>query len=71
MEYSIQAQISKEPVFLWWLPHIIKKQERIISKIKSKYWTRTHKFGIKVSKPIKQDCEFDETTATPYGGMLS
>ena len=49
-EYAIESRISKEPAFAWWLPHVIKKRNQIISKIKSKYWTRTHKFGIKIPK---------------------
>ena len=59
-EYAVQARISKEPVFAWWLSHVIKKRKQIISKIKSKYWTRTHKFDIKVPKNIEQAKRFDE-----------
>lgn len=59
MEYADQSQISKQPAFSWWFPHVIKKRERIISKTKSKYWTRTHKFGIKVPNTIKEAKYFD------------
>ena len=59
MEYAVQSQISKQPSFAWWLPHVMKKSKQIIAKIKSKYWTRTHKFGIKVPKNIKEAQEFD------------
>ena len=59
MKYAVQAQISKQPAFAWWTPHVIKKQQQIISKVKSKYWTRTHKFGIKVPKTIQQARQFD------------
>ena len=43
-EYSIQRKISSEPEFRWWVNHTLKKKSMIISKIKSKYWQRTHKF---------------------------
>ena len=38
---------------------MMKKRKRIISKIKSKYWTRTHKYGIKIPKTIKQARQLD------------
>ena len=30
MEYAVQSQISKQPAFAWWIPHVIKKREQII-----------------------------------------
>ena len=45
-EYAHQICIAKEPAFAWWVPHVLKKKHHIISKVKSKYWSRTHKFGI-------------------------
>ena len=59
-EYSIQRKISEEPAFAWWVPHVIKKQERIISKVKSKYWLRTHKFGIAVPKTVEEAMRLDQ-----------
>ena len=58
-EYAVQSQISKKPAFAWWLSYVIKKREQIIAKIKSKYWTRTHKFGIKVPKTLDQAKRLD------------
>ena len=59
-EYTVRKRISDEPAFSWWIPRVIKKQKRIISKIKSKYWIRKHKFGIKILKSITQARKFDE-----------
>ena len=59
-EYALDKRISDEPVFAWWLPHVIKKRKQIISKIKSKYWTRTHKFGIRVPKSIQDAISIDK-----------
>ena len=36
-EYLVQARISQEPAFAWWVLFVIKKRNRIISKVKSKY----------------------------------
>ena len=32
----------------------------MISKLKSKYWQRTHKYGIKIPKSVKETYKFDE-----------
>jgi hypothetical protein len=58
-EYSITARISEEPAFAWWVPYTIRKRNRIISKLKSKYWVRTHKFGIKIPKTALEAMQFD------------
>ena len=58
-EYAMQMQLDKKPAFAWWVGHAVRKRNRIVSKLKSKYWTRTHKFGIKVPKSVKEALEFD------------
>ena len=59
-EYSILTRIHEEPAFAWWAPYVIKKRNRIIAKVKSKYWVKTHKFGIKVPKSVEQAVQFDK-----------
>ena len=58
-EFAIAAGISQEPAFSWWVPFTIKKRKQIISKVKSKYWIRTHKFGIKIPKNAEEAKAFD------------
>eukprot|EP00978_Attheya_sp_CCMP212_P008877 scaffold20848_cov68-Attheya_sp.AAC.1 len=58
-EYAINSKIDDEPAFAWWVPYTMKKRERIISKVKSKYWARTHKYGIRAPKNIKEAKEID------------
>ena len=58
-EYSHHRTISEEPAFAWWVPHVLKKRNRIISKVKSKYWTRTHKFGIRIPKTVEEAKRLD------------
>jgi hypothetical protein len=36
-EYSVGNKLIHEPAFKWWVPFTIKKRDRIISKIKSRY----------------------------------
>ena len=58
-EYAQQSLISDEPAFAWWTGHVLKKRNRILAKVKSKYWVRTHKFGIKIPKNVKEARDFD------------
>jgi hypothetical protein len=58
-EYSIAAGVSDEPAFAWWVPFTIQKRNQITSKVKSKYWIRTHKFGIKIPKNVAEAKAFD------------
>ena len=58
--YAVAAGIDKQPAFAWWVPFTIKKRQQIISKIKSKYWIRTHKFGIKIPKNVQEALAFDK-----------
>ena len=65
-EYAIQARIAEEPAFAWWAPHTLKKRNRIIAKVKSKYWLRTHKFGIRIPKSVKEAREIDAENGNTY-----
>ena len=58
-EYAIRAGIDRLPAFVWWTPYVIRKRDRIISKVKSSYWKKTHKFGIQLPKSIEEALELD------------
>ena len=57
--YATNRGIEDEPAFAWWVPYVLKKQKRILKKVKSKYWARTHKYGIRIPKNIKEAIEID------------
>ena len=59
-ECAIQNRINKEPALAWWAPHVIKKKKHIVAKVKSKCWTRTHKFGIRTPKTVEEAKRIDE-----------
>jgi hypothetical protein len=59
-EYAVANGIEDEPAFAWWTKHVIKKRDRVLSKIRSKYWQRTHKFGIRIPKTVEQALAFDK-----------
>jgi hypothetical protein len=55
-EYAIENGISERPSFKWWIPFVLKKRDRIISKTKSSCWTRTLKCGIEIPKNQPESC---------------
>lgn len=58
-EYGKSRGLLEEPALAWWAPHTLKKSARVLGKLKSKYWDRTHKYGIRVPKSVKQAKEID------------
>ena len=65
-EYAVQRNISDMPAFAYWVPYTLKKRDMIISKLKSKYWERTHKYGIKIPKHMKEAIAFDRENNNTY-----
>jgi hypothetical protein len=62
-EYAKILGIDHEPALNWWVPHILRKRDRIISLVKKqnpRYPKKTHKFGIKVPKTVKEALELDK-----------
>ena len=48
------------------MPHVLRKRDRIVSKIKSKYWRTTHKFGIRLPKTAAEALQIDKETGTDF-----
>ena len=62
-EYAKAQEIDHEPAFNFWVPHVLKKREGIISLVKQRdaqYLKRTHKFGIEVPKSVKDTYDLDK-----------
>ena len=64
--YAIKHAIDKEPAFHWWVPYVVRKTKQIISKLKSKYWQRTHKYGIKIPKTADEAYAIDRENNNTY-----
>ena len=58
-EYAMENGLLPEPAFAWWCTHTLRHKERIIFKVKGKYWLRTHKFGIKVPHSVEEAYKID------------
>jgi len=44
----------------------MKHKQRIIGKVKSKYWRSTHKFGIEIPKSVNEAYKIDRETGTAH-----
>jgi len=58
-EYAVSMGIDHEVAFGWWVPHVLKKRNRIIAACNKRYEKRTHRFGIRVPKTLRQAIEID------------
>ena len=45
---------------------MLRRRNRIISKLKSRYWKTTHKFGIRVPKSVNEAYRIDLETGTDF-----
>ncbi len=37
-EYAILNKLDDEPAFKWWVAHVIPKRNRMVNKVKKRYW---------------------------------
>jgi hypothetical protein len=58
-EYAMAKGLHVEPAFSWWIKPVLKKRDRCLKKVKTKYWERTHKYGIKLPHSIREAIEID------------
>jgi len=68
-DYVVKNKLEEKLAFSWWVPHVMKKRNRLISKLKShktKYWHRTHKYGIELPKSIAEALDIDHKTGTNH-----
>lgn len=65
-EYALVNKILEEPAFAWWAKHVLRKRDRIIRKVKSRYWSRTHKYGILLPKSVEDALRIDKETGTDF-----
>ena len=65
-EYAFANKILEEPAFSWWARHVLKKRDRILKKVKSRYWERTHKYGVRLPKTVTEALRMDRESGTDY-----
>jgi len=65
-EYAVANKIAEEPAFKWWVSDVLRKRNRIISKVKSRYWQTTHKYGIRLPHSTEEALQIDRETGTNF-----
>jgi hypothetical protein len=65
-EYAVANKIDQEPAFRWWVADVLRKRNRIIAKVKRRYWRTTHKFGIRLPKTVEEAIQIDRETNTTF-----
>jgi hypothetical protein len=59
VEYAVANWLVNEPAFAWWVPHVIRKRNRIISKVKNRYWRQNHKYSVKLPHSVDEALEIE------------
>ena len=58
-EYAVSRGIDGMPAFAWWVPHVLKKRDRIISAVAKRFVKKTHKFGVEIPTSVEHAYELD------------
>ena len=59
-EYAVANDLVEVPAFKWWVPTVLRKTRRMLSKLESaKTKLRTHKYGIKLPRTVKEALQMD------------
>jgi hypothetical protein len=59
-QYAESHSLSEEPAFIWWAKDALKRSRQIIRRVKSKYWQRSHKYGIRLPKSVQEALQLDQ-----------
>ena len=59
-EFAAGKRLYIEPAFKWWVREVLRHCNRIIAKLKAKYWRATHKFEIRVPKSVDEALAIDK-----------
>jgi hypothetical protein len=51
---------------VWWVSEVIKRQNRIISKVKSQYWKTTYKFGLELPHSVAGAFAIDKQNSNNF-----
>ena len=49
-----------EPAIAWWAPHVIKKRDHIISKVKARTKKKGSKYGIRIPSTVAEAHHLDK-----------
>jgi len=64
-KYAVNNKIDREPGFAYWVPYVLKKQARMISKVTARN-VRHEKYGLKVPRSVEEAYRLDAESGTSY-----
>jgi len=65
-QYATNNGLAEEPAFAWWIPHTVKKWDRIIKAMKKQYFRIQQKYGIEIPKSVQEAQALDTKTETTF-----
>ena len=65
-EYAVANQLAEEPAFSWWVHDVLRTRNRIIGKVKARYWKTTQKFGIELPKSVEEAYAIDRKNGNNF-----
>jgi hypothetical protein len=65
-EYAVANRIQEEPAFKWWVSQTLRMRNRIIGKVKSRYWKTSHKYGVRLPHSVQEALRIDKETGTDF-----
>jgi hypothetical protein len=65
-EYAKANKLVSEPAFAWWVQTVLRRRDRIINKVASRYWKKSHKYGVELPKSVKEALAIDDKTGTQF-----
>ena len=69
-EYAMAKKIQEKPALKWWVKDVLRRKNLIISKVKTRYWRKTHNFGIRNPKMAKEALDIDKATGTNFWELV-
>ncbi len=65
-EFAVRQGLEELPAFRWWVKDTLKRRDRIIKAVKTRYLKRTHKYGIALPKTVEEAYQLDRESGTDY-----
>ena len=65
-EYAVANRIQEKPAFKWWVSETLRVRNRIIGKVKSRYWKTSHKYGARLPHSVQEALQIDKETGTDF-----
>ncbi|KAI2499224.1 Reverse transcriptase (RNA-dependent DNA polymerase) [Fragilaria crotonensis] len=65
-EYAVANRLQEEPAFKWWVSNTLRTRNRIIAKVKRRYWMTNYKYGIRLPHSVQEALQINKETGTDF-----